>query len=255
MMKRDIDLARRLLLDIENRGADCSVGVLRSEPNHETEERIRYHLRLLIDAGLLKEVDRTSSGVPCVRLTYEGHELLELTRSEARWREAKWTCQERTGGQSLIAIRALLLRWAVAGPVNEFPPVAYGRRRSYLPMASHYPHHHRPLVYRRDSYRFEPYRFESYRHEPSRYESYGYEPYRYEATRHEPYRYEPYRYEPYRYEPFRYEPRSEGWIEDDGHYVRVRPETARRWQANGSPIASEPISPVETDCVLPDYLI
>ena len=29
-MKRDVDLARQLLLDIENRGTDCSVSVLRS---------------------------------------------------------------------------------------------------------------------------------------------------------------------------------------------------------------------------------
>ena len=77
-MKRDLDLARQLLLDIESRGADCSTSVLRSGPNHDLQERIRYHLRLLIDAQLLQEVDRTSSGVPCVRLTHEGHELLGI---------------------------------------------------------------------------------------------------------------------------------------------------------------------------------
>ncbi len=112
-MKRDLDLARQLLLDIENRGADCSVSVLRSEPEQHNEERIRYHLRLLIDADLLKEIDRTSSGIPCVRLTHEGHELLELARNESRWREAKWTCQDRIGGLSLSVIRGILLRWAL----------------------------------------------------------------------------------------------------------------------------------------------
>jgi hypothetical protein len=115
-MKRDIDLARQLLLDIENRGADCSVSVLRTGPNHEAEERVRYHLRLLIDAGLLKEIDRTTNGVPCLRLTDAGHEMIELTRSEGRWREAKWTCHERTGGQSLLVIRNILMRWALHPP-------------------------------------------------------------------------------------------------------------------------------------------
>jgi hypothetical protein len=123
MMKRDIDLARQLLLDIEARGADCSVSVLRSEPNHDAEERIRYHLRLLVDAGLLKEIDRTANGVPCLRLTDAGHELIELTRSESRWHEAKWTCQERTGGLSLAVVRAVLVEWALA------PPVRVRRRR------------------------------------------------------------------------------------------------------------------------------
>ncbi len=113
-MKRDLDLARQLLLDIENHGTDCSVSVLRSDSNHQTDERVRYHLRLLIDAGLLKEIDRTSAGIPCVRLTHDGHELLELARSESRWREAKYACQERIGGLSLTVIRDFLLRWAVS---------------------------------------------------------------------------------------------------------------------------------------------
>jgi len=42
-MKRDLDLARQLLLDIENRGTDCSVSVLRSGSNHQSEEQVRYH--------------------------------------------------------------------------------------------------------------------------------------------------------------------------------------------------------------------
>ena len=125
-MKRDLDLARQLLLDIENRGTDCSVSVLRSGSNHQSEEQVRYHLRLLIDAGLLKEIDRTSAGIPCVRLTHEGHELLELARSEPRWREAKYACQERLGGLSLTVIRGILLRWAVAAtsrsPVTSSMP-------------------------------------------------------------------------------------------------------------------------------------
>ncbi len=125
-MKRDVDLARQLLLDIEARGADCSVSVLRTTQDHDVEERIRYHLRLLVDAGYLKEIDRTSSGVPCLRLTDAAHELIELCRSEARWREAKWACQERTGGLALTVVRGILLEWALA-PAPRF------RRRRYRP--------------------------------------------------------------------------------------------------------------------------
>lgn len=130
-MKRDLDLARRLLLDIEARDADCSVSVLspalpREATNgsaahrFDVDERIRYHLRLLIDGGYLREVDRTSAGVPCVRLTHDGHELIELSRHEELWREAKWLCQERAGGLSLTVIRTFLTRLAT-GPRGYLP--------------------------------------------------------------------------------------------------------------------------------------
>lgn len=148
-MKRDLDLARQLLLDIEARGADCSVSALdgdtyhRNGTTHETNgvvhhsfeinERIRYHLRLLIDGGFLKEVDRTTAGVPCVRLTHEGCELVELARSESLWREAQWLCEERTGGQSLTVIRTFLVRLAT-GPRGYLPRVRHGyvRRPRYI---------------------------------------------------------------------------------------------------------------------------
>lgn len=146
-MKRDLDLARQLLLEIENRGADCSVSVLRTGPNHEAEERVRYHLRLLIDAGLLKEVDRTAGGVPCLRLTDAGHETIELTRSESRWREAKYACQERTGGLSLGVIRNMLAHWALESPRVRT------RRRYTLDAPA--------LVEGRYRGRRSPYRFES----------------------------------------------------------------------------------------------
>lgn len=126
MMKRDIDLARQLLLDIEARGVDCSVSVLRTAAHHEAEERVRCHLRLLIDAGYLKEIDRTANGVPCLRLTDSGHELIELTRSETRWRHAKRACHERTGGISLTVIRGLLVKWSLAPQPRRW-------RRRYRP--------------------------------------------------------------------------------------------------------------------------
>lgn len=111
-MKRDLDLCRQLLADIEGHGPDCAVTALRPGTTGEGDETVRYHLRLLIDAGLVKEVDRHTGGVPCIRLTNAGHEMLELSHSEARWREAKWVVGERTGTQSLTVIRSVLARWA-----------------------------------------------------------------------------------------------------------------------------------------------
>lgn len=132
-MKRDLDLCRQLLADIEGHGTDCAVTALRPGASGEAEETIRYHVRLLIDAGFVKEVDRPQNGVPCVRLTNAGHEMLELSHSENRWREAKWLVGERTGTQSLTVIRSVLVRWATeATAAGE-----YARpRRRYLPTRS-----------------------------------------------------------------------------------------------------------------------
>lgn len=112
-MRRDLDLARQLLIDIEGRGPDCALSDLRPGVAGEADERLRYHIRLLIDGGFVKETEHTAGGIPCVRLTNAGHELLELAAVEARWREAKWVVQERTGTQSLTVLKAVLTRWAV----------------------------------------------------------------------------------------------------------------------------------------------
>ncbi len=114
-MKRDVDLCRQLLMDLENQGPHCLLTTLRCDEVPEANQRIDHHLRLLIDAGFVKETERTGSGVPCVRLTHSGQELIELTGNENRWREAKWIVQQQTGGLSLTVLLALLTKWAVDG--------------------------------------------------------------------------------------------------------------------------------------------
>ncbi|MGD9634652.1 MAG: DUF2513 domain-containing protein [Pirellulales bacterium] len=129
-MQRDIDLLRHLLLEIERRGATSPIDTLRADVRHDGDERIRYHLRLLTDAGYLKEAGQTSTGTPCVRLTHEGQEFIELARSDARWREAKATVLAATGGVPLTVVRSLLGKWAWRSVVrNERRRVVVGRRR------------------------------------------------------------------------------------------------------------------------------
>ncbi len=129
-MQRDIDLLRHLLLEIERRGATSPIDILRVDARHDSDERIRYHLRLLTDAGLLKEAGQTSAGAPCVRLTHEGQEFIELARSDARWREAKATVLAATGGVPLAVVRSLLSRWAWRSVVrNDRRRAVVGRRR------------------------------------------------------------------------------------------------------------------------------
>ena len=111
-MKRDVDLIRQILLDLERHGAECTIDSIRNGATHEIDERTRYHLRLCIDAGLAKEIERTA-GTPCVRLTNAGHEFLDICRGDERWQAAKWMVHQQTGGMSLAVLRAVLTKWAV----------------------------------------------------------------------------------------------------------------------------------------------
>jgi len=155
-MKRDVDLIRQLLLEIERRGAECPPDELRSVDSCH-EDRIHYHLRLAIDAGLVKETNRTSGGRPCLRLSCAGHEFLDLCRDDVRWREAKWVVQEHTGGLSLNILRAVLTKWAVMDISRS------ERRRRWRGV--YRPYYERMYwgsepVFREPEYRVDSYRYE-----------------------------------------------------------------------------------------------
>jgi hypothetical protein len=154
-MKRDVDLIRQILLDLERHGAECSIDAVRNGAAPEADERTRYHLRLSIDAGLVKEIDRSTAGSPCVRLTNAGHEFLDICRGDDRWQAAKWMVHQQTGGLSLAVLRAVLTKWAVQGISRSERLRRW--RRSQRPHADVYPDEHPAAA--------GPYRVESYRYE------------------------------------------------------------------------------------------
>ncbi len=89
-MKRDIDLARKILLTVEARpaGARPAVLVLDEYPPDEVAD----HIELLVEANLLEALDASSfSGRSWIvqRLTWEGHDFVEAARVESIWTRAK----------------------------------------------------------------------------------------------------------------------------------------------------------------------
>jgi hypothetical protein len=91
-MKRDMDLARLILFEIEKQpytGKWVEINIDKYDP-----EEITYHILLLVEAGLI-EADNLSdlSGVDWKpkRLTWEGHEFLDAARDDTRWNQAKVT--------------------------------------------------------------------------------------------------------------------------------------------------------------------
>ena len=97
-MKRDIDLVRQLLIEIEQDvewpGGECIA----------TENATRsYHLHLLIQAGLLKGSELLAIGVPprylIQGLTWQGHEFLAASADPGRWNNFK-----KSAGTGLASI-------------------------------------------------------------------------------------------------------------------------------------------------------
>ena len=89
-MKRDMDLIRKILFDVEKApGSLCSTNFLTEK--HSPEE-IAYHFELLIDAGFAKgEITKTNVKTTCLinSLTWQGQEFLDLCKKDTIWEKAK----------------------------------------------------------------------------------------------------------------------------------------------------------------------
>lgn len=124
-MKRDMDLARKILLMIE----ECPEASFEQPMNNADDEgdededgsRFRvedckpdlasYHVKLLAEAGLIEARDAsTMSGDDWwpVSLTWAGHEFLDASREPGRWEKAKKLVMDKTGSLSFEVLKAVL---------------------------------------------------------------------------------------------------------------------------------------------------
>lgn len=115
-MKRDMDLCRKILLEVEANPRATGPAWLDLNIEGREPAEIAYHVQLLDEAGLLEASDlTTTTGLDWrpVRLTYAGHEFVEAARRETRWQKAKSLVQEKTGGLSLDILKAVLAKLAM----------------------------------------------------------------------------------------------------------------------------------------------
>lgn len=128
-MKRDWDLIRKQLTDIEA-GGDVLADIPEvpkwtddltwesydelAKDQRAVEERIAGHLELLIDSGyvdglqVLRGADsHFAYGVSAPRLTMAGHDLLETMRSATIWESIKSTARTKGIELTFDAIKAL----------------------------------------------------------------------------------------------------------------------------------------------------
>ena len=98
-MKRDLDLVRQLLLQIEALPAGPPVQYRTSEIEDPV---LLAHFELVLAAGLVNGKIARSQGtrgdvISIVGLTWEGHEWIEMVRSDAVWDETKSTLLDGAG--------------------------------------------------------------------------------------------------------------------------------------------------------------
>lgn len=90
-MKRDMDLIRKLLLAYEE--ADPANEEYVPDIEGYDVKTIDYHIKLMVDAGFLEKIFGPSYLLPeqryWCRLNWAGHDFLEDSRDEVRWKEAK----------------------------------------------------------------------------------------------------------------------------------------------------------------------
>ena len=91
-MKRDMDLCRSILFEIEEKYVD--VALFNLQIPEFTMEQVAYHCKILHDAGLISEYN-AQYGCDHIyffvvgSLTWEGHEFLDKIRQDTIWHKTK----------------------------------------------------------------------------------------------------------------------------------------------------------------------
>jgi DNA-binding transcriptional ArsR family regulator len=113
-MKRDMELVRQILLELEKKTAPKSTMPEPEFPGY-TPEQISYHVEIMYQAGLITAHDEGTINIyqwyP-VNLTWQGHEFLDAARNETFWKKATGKLSEVTGGLSLELLKDVLLSQA-----------------------------------------------------------------------------------------------------------------------------------------------
>ncbi|RLI51233.1 MAG: hypothetical protein DRP09_19445 [Candidatus Thorarchaeota archaeon] len=110
-MKRDMELIRKILLQIEKAPYQHTNDTVNLEIEESTNDKINYHVLLLAEAELIEAISFSGDDrVICfpTRLTWKGHEFLDLSRNEKIWNKVKSFLGEKGIGLSLVIVEKAL---------------------------------------------------------------------------------------------------------------------------------------------------
>lgn len=125
-MKRDWDVIRDLLVKLEEL-PDTDHALYLEHFQEDQHFEISYHMRLVIEAGLVNGFMNDGIGSGPVEfeassLTWEGHELLDAMRSDTVWGKTKRTVQKEGLNLTFDIVKALTTRYAM-NLINGGPPM------------------------------------------------------------------------------------------------------------------------------------
>lgn len=111
-MKRDWDLVRRIMVDLESLPANGELDA----GNVEGYEKpvVAYHMEMMQEAGLIKGISvSTFVGLDFIAqsLTWEGHELLNKIRQDTTWKKIKGWATAKGLDLTIDVIKAGAAAW------------------------------------------------------------------------------------------------------------------------------------------------
>jgi hypothetical protein len=113
-MKLDMELIRKLLLEIEDKHTYRGLQSCDIRIDGFTDEEIGYNLQLLFGAGLIEAIDSSACGdkaFNCIieGITWEGHEFLDAIRDNTVWTRTKEKLGPAIANTALSIIKELAL--------------------------------------------------------------------------------------------------------------------------------------------------
>ncbi len=115
-MKRDMDLVRSILLQVELADEPLSLGMF--ERGNHSESELVYHIELMRQRGLVDaDIQRAWGGdvVSCSvsALTWDGQDFLDAVRSERVWAKSRDLIKKTVGSTTFDVIKAVCCKVAV----------------------------------------------------------------------------------------------------------------------------------------------
>jgi hypothetical protein len=113
-MRRDLDLVRRILLDLEGRAdhPETSSGWSNLVDQGFELDAIQFHVQLMNDAGLIQADELVPGQWWPERVTWAGYEFLDAARNETLWNEARRRVERSVGSAPFEIVRELLVSMA-----------------------------------------------------------------------------------------------------------------------------------------------
>ncbi len=124
-MKRDMNLIREIMLQVEARPSVNDWGLVEIEGR--TQEEISYHVMMLSDAGMAEVIDMRGLGPNGFRyapkyLTIQGHDFLDSIRGDSIWEKVKQRLGTVGGSASLEIVKTIAKKVAMDALDIPSPP-------------------------------------------------------------------------------------------------------------------------------------